>query len=104
MQQHQIPRLYGRRWNAARLNYLGEHPWCVYCERMGMITKANVVDHKTPHRGDPTLFWDESNWQSLCQPCHDSVKQAQEKSGHLRGADLNGVPLDTEHHWNVAAS
>ena len=33
---------------------------------------AQVVDHIIPHRGDPSLMWDESNWQSLCKPCHDS--------------------------------
>ena len=27
--------------------------------------------HIRPHRGDPVLFWDEKNWQSLCKPCHD---------------------------------
>lgn len=30
------------------------------------MTPARVVDHITPHRGDVALFWDESNWQALC--------------------------------------
>jgi 5-methylcytosine-specific restriction protein A len=25
-----------------------------------------VVDHIRPHMGDPALFWDEGNWQALC--------------------------------------
>ena len=37
----------------------------------GRYTKATVVDHIQPHRGDPKLFWDQSNWQSLCKRCHD---------------------------------
>ena len=23
-----------------------------------------------PHRWDPKLFWDESDWQALCKRCH----------------------------------
>ena len=30
-----------------------------------------TVDHIIPHRGDPELFWDRSNWQALCKNCHD---------------------------------
>lgn len=37
----------------------------------GIHTKATVVDHIVHHRGDKTLFWDESNWQPLCKKCHD---------------------------------
>ena len=29
------------------------------------------LDHIIPHRGDMKLFWDESNWQALCESCHD---------------------------------
>lgn len=39
--------------------------------RQGRYTKATVVDHITPHRGDPGLFWDEANWQPMCKQCHD---------------------------------
>ena len=39
-----------------------------------------VVDHKKPHRGNVTLFWDKANLQTLCKsPCHDQHKQAQEQ-------------------------
>jgi 5-methylcytosine-specific restriction endonuclease McrA len=37
------------------------------------------VDHITPHRGDLKLFWQRSNWQALCTPCHSGRKQSQEK-------------------------
>lgn len=95
-------RLYGRRWAKARAAHLEQYPWCVMCEVLGRMVRATVVDHKTPHRGDPVLFWDETNWQGLCETDHNAAKQAQEKSGSLRGADSNGVPLDPEHHWNAA--
>jgi len=105
---------YGSRWQRARELFLAEHPLCVFHSKRGMIVPATVVDHKIPHRladarrsGDDeqiqqalSLFWDRKNWQSLCKPCHDSVKQAQERSGLAGGCGLDGVPLDANHHWN----
>lgn len=39
-----------------------------------------VADHIVPHRGDPALFWDPNNLQTLrASPCHNRVKQAQER-------------------------
>ncbi|MDN7144082.1 HNH endonuclease [Pseudomonas sp. JQ170] len=72
---------YGYKWQQARERYLFDHPLCVYCARHGLTAAASVVDHKIPHRGDQDLFWNQSNWQSLCKPCHDSVKQAEEAGG-----------------------
>jgi len=40
-----------------------------------------VVDHKTPHRGDPDLFWDEKNLQSVSKAWHDRTKQSMERRG-----------------------
>lgn len=69
---------YGYRWQKAREVWLSQHPLCVYCERQGRVTAGAVVDHIKPHRGDQDLFWDQRNWQTLCKPCHDTVKQAEE--------------------------
>lgn len=71
---------YDYRWRKARERYLRAHPLCVYCQRQGVVTAATVVDHKTPHRGDKSLFWSEDNWQSLCVNCHSSAKQAEENA------------------------
>lgn len=60
------------RWQRLRKRFLLEHPLCVECERLGRITPATVVDHIKPHEGNPEMFWDEDNVQSLCKPCHDS--------------------------------
>lgn len=62
---------YNRRWQKARKRYLSAHPLCEECMKHGLYTKATVVDHIVPHRGDPKLFWDENNWQALCKRCHD---------------------------------
>ncbi len=62
---------YNRQWQKARARYLKAHPLCVQCLKEGYAVTATVVDHIRPHRGDPVLFWDEKNWQSLCKSCHD---------------------------------
>ncbi len=69
---------YGYKWQKAREAWLNDHPLCAYCDRLGRVTAGCVVDHIVAHRGDMVLFWDRSNWQTLCKPCHDSVKQAEE--------------------------
>jgi 5-methylcytosine-specific restriction protein A len=69
---------YTARWQRARAWYLDTHPLCEQCQRERRLTTATVVDHIRPHRGDKTLFWDQSNWQSLCRRCHDR-KTARER-------------------------
>lgn len=76
---------YGGRWQRARLVHLREHPLCERCHAAGLTTAASVVDHVVPHRGDPGLFWDRGNWQSLCEPCH-GTKTATEDGGFGRPA------------------
>lgn len=62
---------YNARWRKARLRFLHRHPLCEECKKQGKLVEATVVDHIIPHRGDKKLFWDETNWQALCKPCHD---------------------------------
>jgi 5-methylcytosine-specific restriction protein A len=92
--------LYGWRWRKARKLFLARHPLCRMCNAQGKLTASTVVDHIRPHRGDLVLFWDERNWQALCESHHNSVKQAQEKSGKLIGNDISGEPTHPDHHWN----
>jgi 5-methylcytosine-specific restriction endonuclease McrA len=44
---------------------------------------ADVVDHRTPHKGDMLLFWDRANWQPMNRACH-SRKTAMEDGGFGR--------------------
>ena len=62
---------YNRRWQKISKQYLSSHPLCVKCLERGKYTKATVVDHIRPHRGNPELFWNPENWQPLCKTCHD---------------------------------
>lgn len=91
---------YNYRWQRYRESFLRKHPLCVYCQRRGRVTAATVVDHIVPHQGDSKLFWDKNNHQGLCATCHSAVKQAEEKSGRISGCDVDGVPIDVNHHWN----
>ena len=47
--------------------YLEAHPLCAGCLQEGRYTKATVVNHIKPRRGDRGLFWDRDNWQTLCK-------------------------------------
>lgn len=89
-----------KRWHRLRWHQLRREPLCKLCQALGKVTAASVVDHRKPHKGDEALFFDESNLDSLCKPCHDSTKQRLERSGVLPGCDLNGSPLDPNSHWN----
>ena len=91
---------YGYRWQQARKQFLQENPFCADHRQRGKKVLATVVDHKIPHRGDERLFWDRTNWQSLCKQCHDTHKQRLEKSGSVIGCNENGIPIDSNHHWN----
>ncbi len=74
---------YGYKWQQAREAYLRAHPLCARHEERGEIVAATVVDHIVPHKGDMSLFWKRSNWQSLCKDCHD-LKTATEDGGFGR--------------------
>lgn len=75
------------RWQRLRWSVLVRDLFmCVRCKRVEADTSKLVADHKQPHRGDEHLFWDETNLQTLCKDCHDSVKQIEEQASlHTRG-------------------
>lgn len=62
-------RLYDRRWQRFRAAFLAEHPFCAACERVGITTPAEHVDHVIPHKGDSAAFW-RGPFQALCARCH----------------------------------
>lgn len=68
---------YSGKWDKARTAFLRRHRFCAFCG-----APADVVDHKIPHRGDQAIFWDKSQWQPLCTPCHSGAKQRQERRIH----------------------
>lgn len=81
-------RLYNTaRWRALRWATLERDNFtCRMCGRLQGDTSQLVCDHKRPHRGNLTLFWDEANLQAVCKPCHDGAKQRLEQgSRHTIG-------------------
>ena len=92
-----------RAWHRLRWHQLNAEPLCRYCKQLGRIEPAAIVDHIEPHRGDLALFYDPSNLAALCKSCHDGAKQSLERTGVLRGGDMEGRPIDPNHHWNREA-
>jgi 5-methylcytosine-specific restriction protein A len=84
---------YDSAWLKARTSYLRSHPLCVMCANHGRVTKAEHVDHRTPHKGDTKRFWDKANWQPLCAEHHNAWKQRVERTGRNIGCDADGYPL-----------
>ena len=86
---------YTTRWSRAAAAFRRKFPLCGMrvdgqqhgehsrCTREGIVTAGQAVDHIRPHKGSDTLFWDRSNWQTLCQTCH-AVKTATEDGGFGR--------------------
>lgn len=66
---------------------------CYTCQRSGVICAGKhpapdspVANHKTPHRGDPKLFWDIDNIETVSKEVHDGLIQAEEQASlHQRG-------------------
>ena len=75
---------YDSRWRKARSRFLKIHPLCERCRKQEKLVKATVVDHIMPHHGDKKLFWDESNWQALCESCHDRKTMTEDRYQEYR--------------------
>ena len=100
MKAAEYARLYRTKaWHRLRAITLRDNPLCVYCEQLGRLEPATVVDHVVPHKGDEGLFFN-GELASMCKSCHDGAKKRLEMSGRLVGHDAAGGPLDAAHHWN----
>lgn len=67
---------YGAWWRKERKSFLERNPLCVECGRL-----ANVVDHRIPHKGDESLFYNQSNWQPMCTSCHNRKTRLEDMGG-----------------------
>lgn len=69
-----------QRWRRLRWDVLKRDLFtCQCCGRVEPDTSQLVADHIRPHRGDPALFWDPDNIQTLWKPHHDRDKQRAER-------------------------
>lgn len=64
---------YDNRWQAYQKSFLLSHPVCAdpYQRHPQIVRASQVVDHVIAHRGNMQLFWDRTNHQPLCSPCHN---------------------------------
>lgn len=86
---HKARYFYGTsQWQRLRESYINQHPLCEHCERRGLITPAQEVDHIVELiDGGDKLSWD--NLQSLCTTCH-RIKTGEEKRKRNERKKLNG--------------
>ena len=82
------------RWQELRAAQLASEPFCRKCRNRGVLTPATVADHVVPHRGDPDLFWN-GELQSLCDHCHNSTKQREERSDARIDIDEDGIVAES---------
>jgi 5-methylcytosine-specific restriction protein A len=62
------------------------------CQRTGVLAigkypapNSPVANHIRPHKGDPALFWDPDNIETITKAVHDSIVQAEERKAERNG-------------------
>jgi 5-methylcytosine-specific restriction protein A len=83
-----------------RDGYQCRHCGCILITGDRHHPQAATVHHIKAHKGDPALFFDLDNTESVCKRDHDTLLQKQEARGYVIGSDINGRPLDPHHPWN----
>jgi 5-methylcytosine-specific restriction endonuclease McrA len=79
------------RWQALRLKVFVRDNYT--CQRTGALCAGThpapdspTANHKVPHRGNPALFWDEDNIETVTKEVHDTLIQREEQASlHHRG-------------------
>lgn len=98
--------LNGAKWARLRASVLASSPLCEWCLARGEYVPATDVDHKN-NNGDDNR---RENLQALCATCHSQKTQAERGEGGssfsdkkiiFKGCDINGLPLNPDHHWNA---
>ncbi|WP_310619674.1 HNH endonuclease [Flexibacterium corallicola] len=94
-----------KRWHRLRQKALVRDGY--RCQKTGEILSGKkpepnspIADHIIPHKGDPKLFWDLDNIQTVSKAYHDKQKQLQEKRGYSTDCDDEGWPVDPAHPAN----
>ena len=70
------------RYKKARRTFMRRNPLCAECKRQGITVAANELDHIKPVHVHPELFWDRTNWQPLCRPCHEAKTLSENRKHH----------------------
>ena len=67
---------HSKAWRTLRERKMRENPICEHCEKVGLLTSAQMVDHIKPV-SEGGEFWSMANLQSLCNQCH-AIKTGKE--------------------------
>ena len=80
-----------QRWIKQSNLFREKNPLCVACLQYGIITDCQgkdkngrpkgATDHIVPHKGNKRLFFDKTNWQTLCL-MHHNQKSAKERNDY----------------------
>jgi 5-methylcytosine-specific restriction protein A len=75
-----------RRWQDLRMAVFVRDGFV--CQRSGVLCigrhpapDSPVANHRVPHKGDPALFWDIGNIETVTKAVHDGEVQAEERAG-----------------------
>lgn len=81
---------------------LAKQPFCERClaQPEPVLTPALDVNHIRRHNGDPVLFFDPANVESLCAHHHRSEVQQEEVRGYSSRVGADGYPVDPRHPAN----
>lgn len=75
-----------KRWRELRIaTFRRDGFQCALCYVIEGRSANLVCDHIEPHGGMIELFYDPDNLQTLCKPCHDSIKQRHENARRREG-------------------
>ena len=72
-----------KEWRALRVQVLGEHPLCQWCEAKGYVVPAREVHHLVEAESGKTeadvrrLMFARNNVVALCHECHANYHKAQ---------------------------
>jgi 5-methylcytosine-specific restriction enzyme A len=84
---------HAQRWRRRAALQLKLQPICAICLKNGQVVPATDADHIVPHKGNEWAFW-YGDLQSLCESCHRSVKQKEEKRGYRSDIGIDGWPTE----------
>ncbi|WP_431471940.1 HNH endonuclease [Nonlabens sp. SCSIO 43208] len=85
-----------RTWRKTRKLFLENNPLCIHCERLGVTTPANVVDHIIPiSEGGDKL--NTKNLQPLCKKCHEKKSASESAKKRGMGKKLSVYKRCTSH-------
>jgi 5-methylcytosine-specific restriction protein A len=89
---------YTAAWGAYSKARLYHFPLCVdpYGDHGKRLVLAVLTDHVVPHKDNRVLFWESTNHQSLCKPCHDRKTATEDGGFGNQAGERQAAPASQE--------